>query len=319
MLQREQSILRKLNRMKHINICLACDDNYSKYAGVVIASVLANSNQDTYLNFYILDGGISQKHKSEINDLKSIKGCEINFIPINDDDFSEYKKVKTHKYITLATYYRLKLPSLLPDVERVIYLDCDTIVNSDLTELYNIHLTTQAFAGVLDINMKNFDNQTYINAGVLVMDLNKMRELNLEQAFLEWTEEHQTSIECGDQEIINEVCKGNIFVVPDTWNVQTSDFMNRSSFIKKPNIIHYIAKNKPFNSISLCYFKNFYLKYLQMTPWKKSKLEVFIYKYCEQILSIFKFIIHRPTFFLQSKFYRAFYKTYLVRGECYEK
>ena len=68
MLQREQSILRKLNRMKHINICLACDDNYSKYAGVVIASVLANSNQDTYLNFYILDGGISQKLRTDEND-----------------------------------------------------------------------------------------------------------------------------------------------------------------------------------------------------------------------------------------------------------
>ncbi len=56
-----------------INVCLACDDNYAKYAGVVIASVLINANANDKLNFYILDGGISPQRKEEINKLKKIK------------------------------------------------------------------------------------------------------------------------------------------------------------------------------------------------------------------------------------------------------
>ena len=108
--------------MREINVCLACDDNYSKYAGVVIASALANSALKDNLCFYILDGGIKEENKAKINELKSIKNCEINFISIDESLFEEYKKIKTHSYITIATYYRLKLPSLLPNVKKIIYL-----------------------------------------------------------------------------------------------------------------------------------------------------------------------------------------------------
>lgn len=300
--------------MSNINICVACDDNYAKYAGVVITSILSNSEDSTNLYFYILDGGISKEHQNEILSLKNIKNCSINFVKINEEDFQEYQKVCTHKYITIATYYRLKLASLLPNIHRVIYLDCDTVVNCDLTELFNIPLTTEVFAGSHDIDKKTVEvNPTYVNAGVLVIDLDNMRQGRLEEKFLKYTQENFETIKCGDQTIINEVCKGNIKVVDDSWNVQTSDFMNRSCFIRKPNIIHYIAKNKPWKDISLCYFKNYYIKYLQLTPWKKNKLESIRYKYINQVLSLFKFIIHRPTFLFQGKFYEALLKSYIVK------
>ena len=94
----------------NINICVSCDDNYSKYAGVLIASVLSNADRDDNLNIYILDGGISDEHKSEILSLKSIKDCNINFVKIDERMFKDYAKIKTHSYVTIPTYYRLKLP-----------------------------------------------------------------------------------------------------------------------------------------------------------------------------------------------------------------
>ena len=51
---------------KKINVCLACDDNYAKYAGVVIASILANANKSDKLSFYILDGGICDENRTKI-------------------------------------------------------------------------------------------------------------------------------------------------------------------------------------------------------------------------------------------------------------
>ena len=297
-----------------IKVCLACDDNYSKYAGVVIASVLANSAEDEKQAFYILDGGVSDEHKSQINELKSIKDCEINFVPIDESLFEDYKKVKTHDYITIATYYRLKLPSLLPNVDRVIYFDCDFVVNSSLKELYNIDMGDFAVAGVLDINKKMVKkNPTYVNAGMLVMDIDNMRAQGLEEKFLEWTKEHKDTIKTGDQEIINEVLKGKIKIVDDEWNVQSSNFTNRSSYTKHPRAIHYVARKKPWHFGSFSYHRGLYFKYLQMTPWKLSDKDLKHWTVDNQICSLFKYIQYRPLFLLRPRFYKALYYTYLKR------
>lgn len=297
-----------------INVCLACDDNYSKYAGVVIASILANANPKDRLNFYILDGGISEDNKQKIQSLKFIKDCEINFITIDESMFEEYKKVKTHKYVTLATYYRLKLPSLLPEISRVIYLDCDMVVTTSLSNLFNKELGEKPLAGVSDIKKKRVKaNPTYVNAGMLVMDLDNMRRHNLEEKFLDWTRGHIDTIKTGDQEIINEVCRGNILVVEDEWNVQSSNFTNRSSYTNEPKIVHYTAQLKPWHFGSFSYHRNLYFKYLQMTPWKMSHSEYKHWTRDNQIVSILRYLAYRPLFWLRPAFYRAFYNTYLKK------
>ena len=94
-----------------INVCVACDNNYSKYAGVTIASILSNASKRDDIRVFILDGGIEEENKAKILSLKDIKDCEINFIKVNESLFEDYKKVKTHGYITLSAYYRLKFSS----------------------------------------------------------------------------------------------------------------------------------------------------------------------------------------------------------------
>ena len=122
-----------------INVCLACDDNYSKYAGVTIASILVNAAENDELEFYILDGGITQDNKSKLLSLRNIREGAINFVKIDNEMFNDYLNIKTHDYIAIPTYYRLKLPTLLPNVSRVIYLDCDVVVNTSLNDLFNIY------------------------------------------------------------------------------------------------------------------------------------------------------------------------------------
>ena len=297
---------------KNINVCLACDNNYSKYAGVVIASVLANSQEDENLCFYILDGGIEENQKENIHALKSIKNCEIHFVEIDESLFEDYKKVKTHAYITLSTYYRLKLPTLLPNVDRIIYFDCDFVVNSSLLDLFNKDLEDLPLAGVSDIDIKKVrKNPTYVNAGMLVMDLANMRKLDLESQFLDWTREHINTITCGDQEIINEVCKGKIKIVEPEWNVQSSNFTNRSSYTLKPKGIHFVAKKKPWHFASFSFHRDYYFKYLQLTPWKLSDQEFKHWTVDNQKASLIEYFKYRPLFLLRPRFYKALYLTYL--------
>ncbi|MBR6126292.1 LicD family protein, partial [bacterium] len=295
-----------------INVCLACDDNYAKYAGVVITSILANADASDEIAFYILDGGISDEHKSQINGLKSIKECDINFVQINEELFEDYKKVKTHDYVTLATYYRLKLPSLLPNLHRVIYFDCDFVVNKSLKEIFYGNIDNAAVAGVLDIDRRKVrKNPTYVNAGMLVFDIDKMKEQNLEQKFLDWTREHINTIKTGDQEIINEVLKGQIFILDEKWNVQSSNFTNRSSYTKTPYAIHFVAKKKPWHWASFSVHRDLYFKYLQMTPWKLGKEELKHWTADNQKASLIAYFKYRPLFLFRPKFYKAFYCTYL--------
>ena len=79
-----------------INVCLASDNNYARYAAVVIASILKNAMKNDHLSIYILDGGIDDINKEKILSLKQIKDCEINFVKIDNSMFSEYLSIKTH-------------------------------------------------------------------------------------------------------------------------------------------------------------------------------------------------------------------------------
>lgn len=303
-----------MNNLEKINVCLACDDNYSKYAGVLIASILHNANQTDNLCFYILDGGITSERKSEILSLKSIKDCEINFVQIDSSLFADYLKVKTHSYLPEAAYYRLKLTSLLPNVDKVIYFDCDVVVNLSLKELFNIDINDYFVAGVKDINKRILKkNPSYVNSGMLILNLKSMRENDVENQFLTYTIQNIDVIKCGDQDIINLVCKGHIKIIDDKWNVQSSNFTNRSSYISEPSIVHFVSKRKPWHWASFSFHRDLYFKYLQLTPWKLNDSEYKHWTKDNQIASLIEYVKYRPIFFLRPRFYEALVKTYILK------
>lgn len=304
-----------------INICLASDDNYARYAGVVIASALRSAKRNDNLCFYILDGGIEEFNKQRILSLKYIKDCEINFIKINNEMFAEYLSIKTHSYLSVAAYYRLKLPTILPNVDKIIYFDCDVVVNTSLRELFNTEMGDCVVAGVRDIDKRKVKkNKNYVNSGMLVFDVKKMAELGVEKQFADWTKEHFETIKMGDQEIINEVLKGKIKVVDDEWNVQSSNFVNRSSYTNNPKIIHFVSKNKPWHFGSFSYHKDYYFKYLQLTPWalQTEEDEKYWIKW-NKICSFFGYLKYRPLFFLRPRFYEAVFCTYVKPFFNYKK
>ena len=300
--------------MDKINVCVACDDNYSKHAGVLIASILTNSNPDDNLAFYILDGGISDIKKEEILTLKKIKDCEINFISVDENNFSEYKKIKTLSHISFVTFYRLKLPSMFPNLKKIIYFDCDMVACHSLKELFETDILNYCIAGCLDIGVKRpffKDKNSYVNAGMLVFNLEKMRELDIEGKFLKYLQTTTDKLKYADQDIINNTCTGLIYILQDEWNVQSSNFTNRSSYTDKPKIIHFIAKRKPWTYISYSYHRNIYFENLQKTPWKLTEEEYKHWTIDNQRDSLIAYFKYRPLFALRPRFYVALYSTYV--------
>ena len=293
-----------------INVCFSCDDNYLPYTGVAIASILYNAKEEDKIRFYILGDGLDEENKNKIYSLTSIKPCEINFIQVDRKYFNEFEQVKTHPHLPLASFYRLKLSRFLPNISRVIYFDCDFVVCTSLRELFDQDLGNCIIGGVLDINKRKVkENPTYINSGMIVFDLDKIREQNIEEQFKECVNRQSDKIRLGDQDIINVILKDKIKLLEGEWNLQSSNFVNRSSFSNTPKAIHLLGK--PWKYGSLCIHKKEYFKYLQMTPWAKDKKDIKNWTIYNEIVSDILFIKRRPLFFLRPHFYIGLYYKYI--------
>lgn len=254
-----------------INVVFASDNNFAKYTAVTLVSLLKNVSVDRPLKIIVLtDEVLDENNKKKILDLARFKDFELLNIVVDAVDF---KNIRTTPGITLATYYRLVMHHLLPDdMERVIYLDSDLIIRKCISKLYDVELGNDLFAGVQDSRSIDYnrkfglpDNVPHINAGVTVVNLKKVREIDLTKRINSYLEINRYRITLGDQQILNGEFHESIRYVPVAWNVHGSMFDqdwvkkhagNLNSFsvtelaeaAKDPAIIHFTYKRKPWMS-----------------------------------------------------------------------
>ncbi len=254
-----------------INVCFASDNNYVQYMATSIISILKNANSDDELNFYILSNNIKQEYKDKILELKKIKRCKITFLDVDEQEFKNCPTFNNH--ITITMYYRYKIANLLPLINKIIYLDCDVIVKQSLKELFSINLNNNIIGAVEDIGYTSLQKNGskhyifkgfYINSGILLIDLKKWRENNIEQNLFEFTQNNIDKISIGDQDVINGVLKDRIYPIDYKWNVQDSFYRYKNNEVKqhinkfeiikaskRPAIIHYTFKYKPWNCVKM--------------------------------------------------------------------
>ncbi|MEI0525902.1 glycosyltransferase family 8 protein [Brachyspira murdochii] len=261
-----------------MDICLSADDNYAKYMGTTIASILSNSKEDEEIYFHLLDGGITEENKEKLLSLKNIKNCDMKFYT---PDFEKYKKwYELGNYngrFSPAMFYRLDIHRLIPNVNKVLYLDCDTIVRSSLKELFDINifnyyaLVSKAIFESEDINLRklfNFDyDDFYFNSGVLMINSNLWRKYNIEKEFENYFFNNTNCY--GDQDILNYCLKGKVFDFGYKWNFIALKHL-RYKFLpnlNNINILHYAVFNPlDKNNIGSLFLDEFW-KYYQLTPW----------------------------------------------------
>lgn len=252
------------------------DDNYAKYLGVAFYSILKNTSQKEAIKFYCIDGGISKENIDFINNaVKKLASAPVEFIKV---DQSKYADLKTIKHITTAAYYRISIPELIdPEVDTMLYVDCDMLVMDDITKLWAINLENLYLAAVENASSRThlktgLEQQDYFNSGLLLMNLKEWRKNNLSKKIIEFKKDHPEKTSTNDQCAINYVVDGKWFKLPLKWNHQTGMYRNTSMknrFSKKelnealinPSIIHYIGIDKPWKKY--CYH-----------PWQKQYVEI---------------------------------------------
>lgn len=263
--------------MTGINIAFASDENFARHLAALIASILSNSQEDETLDFYILDGGISEQSQEKIRSLKSIKDFNVRFLKI---DFDKLKDCPNHAVYTKNTCSRLLLDSSLPDVDRILYLDCDMIVTRSLGALWASDLKDMSLGVVHDfvIDLNCFEHVLTVfqlgltfndvfNAGMLLMNLDKIRKDNSFRTTLDWIASHPDLLQWPDQNALNVVFHNDVVFLDGMWNgsAQKKDHQHGEPM---PAIIHYLTKVKPWHTEYDGLYADQYEKYLSMTPWK---------------------------------------------------
>jgi len=213
---------------QEIHIAFATDDNYAPYCSVAIQSIKETTSSQCEI--YIMTDGLSSENESKL------VGMSDGLVQVQMVDVSaKMKEAGTFglHYLSKSTYYRLYLAELLPDRERILYLDCDVIVRRDLNDLYSTELNDCYVAACQDLGFRlpNWSGKTagvqtlanegvdyghYFNAGIILMNLAAMREDNL-QALLVNLAQRQ-DLMCQDQCVFNIACKGRWVELPMEWN-----------------------------------------------------------------------------------------------------
>ena len=240
----------------HFAFCV--NDGYVPYICVTINSIIVN-NKDYSVTIYVLSDYISPKGMRLLNEVVS-KGNANLQVHIVDDTILKGLKDTWSIY----TWYRVLLPKVLSeDVHRVLYLDADTLVTADVSDLFKMDMTEKAIAGSIDI--LSFDSETferckyepekkYLCAGVMLMNLDYWRENELTKKIVEWGKENDARIKFPDQDTINYICRNNKIILPMRYGILGVYFVDKVFYeqpylndlkecISSPAIIHYAGEN----------------------------------------------------------------------------
>jgi len=293
--------------MEKINILYACDLNYVMPLSVSLTSVFEN-NSANHLNVYILHSPLPDEEKQILINLAKSYNQNIYLIHVDEHYFEDAPIFTWAK----TTYYRLLINEYIPkDLKKIIYLDCDTITNKPLNGLYNLdfdgcHLIAAeekqpAFMIRLGLNPKD----SYFQTGVMLIDLEKFRELVYYEKVSEIISKLGKEMHLLDEAVLNIIFYKKIKPLEQKYNnyFVTNFKINKynrlfnivdKKMIDETHIFHFT--NKPWNKLYTESCEKIWYKYLLLSPYKDLYRERYnTFKYRLLRTGILKSIVSKIT------------------------
>lgn len=276
------------------------DDNYAVYMGVSICSLLENNKAVENIHIYIIDDGISEDNKIKIRNMTEEYKRQVSFIS-GESVLQDKEITDVFSYVGMRknshSYLKMFFAKLLPDVTgRLIYIDCDTAVDGDISGLEHFDMCDKTIGMVMDslvidskesVGLKKEDR--YYNSGVILIDIDKWRERDCSKRIMEHIKNVRT-YGTVDQDVLNIELKDEIITLPIKYNIQpvhfdypyslyTRVYRHREEYygqkeieeaVEKPAIIHYLRYigESPWNADNVHPGTPYFDKYLSLSPWK---------------------------------------------------
>ncbi len=284
-------------KQRSIPIVLASSDIFAPVAGVCLKSITAHSSPDNSYDIVVLETDISNYNKKLLADiLRPYKNFSLRFYNVKTMLIGH--RLKPSEHVGVETYYRFLIPNILPEVDKVLYLDSDLIVLTDVADLYMQDLNENLVAAVRDPDFQGQVNMPsgtmkqyaceelriknpygYFQAGVLLLNLTEMRALHSTE---EWLCLAGAPHRYADQDVLNQCCQGRVKYLDISWNVLTDcDWKRISEVIKyapatllqeymeareNPKIVHFAGFKKPWQFPGEDFGEVFW-EYARQTPF----------------------------------------------------
>lgn len=265
-----------------IDFLVNTSDEYAVYAGVMLLSLYENNKRHRF-HVYVFSTSISEEHFNEIKKLSDRYGNEVTLIRVDE------KKIATlpikFAYHSINVYLRVLASDLMPEiVHKFIYMDCDIIVNDDISELWETDVEGVALAATKDLprftplyrkNLSLGENADYFNSGVMVVNADYWRKNHVAADVLRFAEANPDKIIACDQDAMNAVLKGKFKLLSRKWNVYPDVFFEKPDLFDEeyaeleyirehPIIIHFLYIKPWYNECRHPYkdrFNHYYYKY----------------------------------------------------------
>ena len=264
------------NNKRTIPIFFAVDDYYIPFLSVGLQSLIEHSSEKYEYLIKILNINVSEKNKKKI---KKYEGDNINieFVDLNYYIDKVKDKLYTRDYYTKTTYFRLFLPELYPQYDKVLYLDSDIVILEDIANLYNIDIGDNLVGAIPDDIIQNGKElqeyaekvvgvatyKNYFNAGILLMNLEELRKFKFQEKFLYLLGTTKFSV-AQDQDYLNRICKGRVKYIDNSWDVMPAPGRNKKD--EELKLLHFNLTYKPWRSDNVPY-KEFFWKYAKKTEY----------------------------------------------------
>jgi lipopolysaccharide biosynthesis glycosyltransferase len=267
--------------------CAAEGEEYVAHSAAMLHSLLAGHREHDVNVHYLHGPDISALHEERLAGMVEREGGTISFLRVPDSDI---EGLPTKGFTRKATWYRIFLPELLPDVDRVLYLDSDLIVVDSVTPLWELDLTGYWLGAVTNVFQPNHLHrpaqlglagpEVYFNAGVLLMNLAEMRRDGRTKALLDYGVSHADRLEWRDQDALNVVLGERRLALHPRWNCMNSFFLFRRNArvlgrralrqaLRDPAIRHFEGPDmlKPWHPSCEQELRELYAEHRSGTPW----------------------------------------------------
>lgn len=284
-----------------IPVVFAADNNYVPQLTTAITSLVANSSPERLYDIVVLTRNIDSRNGNRMfrGVTQGRKNVSLRIYDVSH--IVKNYKLEANAHISTETYYRFLIQDILPDYDKVLYLDSDLVVDSDISELYDIDLGDNLLGAVLDadylgnLNMNDGlrykysketlhmkDPYSYFQAGVLVLNTYAMKKLH---SLEEWLQLASEPYLYNDQDILNSHCEGRVTYLDYSWNVMMDSgridlaikyapanvFQAYMDSRSNPKIVHFAGGVKPWDDPT-CDFAEIFWRYARETPFYEELL-----------------------------------------------
>ena len=267
--------------MLHIAYCF--DGKYEQHFGASLMSLLLNSRgSGTDLCIHAVTDSGNPALREKLSRLARIFKAGINLVLIKPEETLRFAGLPVtttgQNYLSQAAWSRILLPKILPaGIQRVLYLDSDTIVRTDLKELFDIDMKGAPVAAAIDFCSEEMSARLqlkqYVNSGVLLIDARQWRKNGYVSRCLEHALKTREKNLYADQCAINTFFADKIFLLEQKWNrfvlAQESSLQPQEAAI-----LHFITADKPWQAWYENPLSHLYWKYLDVSPWAGAKPEL---------------------------------------------